>query len=67
MFIGANELTLKDIEDFLNSETTATPAVESTEENPPATQPNSKSEVSDSTTDESSKEDNMYTYAYIYT
>ena len=57
MFIGANELTLKDIEDFLNSETAATPAVESTEENPPATQPNSESEVSDSTTDESSKED----------
>lgn len=40
MFVnGANEFTIKEIEDFLNGEGTATPAVE-TNESSPATQPN---------------------------
>lgn len=36
---GANEITLKDIEDFLNGDLAASPTAETIEEGPPATQP----------------------------
>jgi uncharacterized protein (UPF0332 family) len=36
---GANEITIKDIEDFLNGDGVATPATVTTEESSPATQP----------------------------
>lgn len=37
---GANEITIKDIEDFLNGEGAATPAAQDGNESSPATQPN---------------------------
>ena len=37
---GANEITIKDIEDFLNGEGAATPAAQEENEGSPATQPN---------------------------
>lgn len=41
MFVnGANEITIKDIEDFLNGEGAATPAAQEGNEGSPATQPN---------------------------
>ena len=41
MFVnGANEITIKDIEDFLNGEGAATPAASEGNESSPATQPN---------------------------
>ena len=41
MFVnGANEITIKDIEDFLNGEEAATPAASEGNEGSPATQPN---------------------------
>lgn len=39
MFVGANDFTIKDIEDFLNSEGAETPSASNTQEGSPAAQP----------------------------
>ena len=46
MFVnGANEITIKDIEDFLNGEGAATPAASEGNEGSPATQPNASEDA----------------------